>query len=389
MKIAWFCIPAHGHTNPTLGLVKELTQAGHQIFYFSFEMFREKIEQAGAQFIGCDAYDFEMEDKENADRVGKDKVFATELLVSSTLALDEMTTRMVEEIKPDIIVSDSVAYWGKLVAMKHNIPFVSSTTTFAFNKYSAKYMSESPWDIARMVFSMPKINKQIKRLRDKGYPVKGLLDIVQNDNDTNTIVYTSEYFQPRSDTFSDRYHFIGPSIREIKEPYEKTAEKTVYVSMGTVVKNPKFYRNCINALGKTDWQVIVSMGTNTEHFSDVPANIQIHESVDQMAVLSIADAFITHCGMNSASEGLYFKVPLVLFPQTAEQGAVAKRAEELGAGLMLDSISEDDIISTLEKALYDPSYKSGAEKVSESFHNCGGYQEARVFLEEVASKADK
>ena len=389
MKIAWFCIPAHGHTNPTLGLVKELTQAGHQIFYFSFEMFREKIEQAGAQFIGCDAYDFEMEDKENADRVGKDKVFATELLVSSTLALDDMTTRMVEEIKPDIIVSDSVAYWGKLVAMKHNIPFVSSTTTFAFNKYSAKYMSESPWDIARMVFSMPKINKQIKRLRDKGYPVKGLLDIVQNDNYTNTIVYTSEYFQPRADTFSDRYHFIGPSIREIKEPFEKTAEKTVYVSMGTVVKNPKFYRNCINALGKTDWQVIVSMGTNTEHFSDVPSNIQIHESVDQMAVLSIADAFITHCGMNSASEGLYFKVPLVLFPQTVEQGAVAKRAEELGAGLMLDSISEDDIISTLEKALYDPSYKSGAEKVSESFHNCGGYQEARAFLEEVASKADK
>ena len=236
---------------------------------------------------------------------------------------------------------------------------------------------------------MPKINKQIKRLRDKGYPVKGLLDIVQNDNDTNTIVYTSEYFQPRADTFSDRYHFIGPSIREIKEPFEKTAEKTVFVSMGTVVKNPGFYRNCINALGKTDWQVIVSMGTNTEHFSDVPANIQIHESVDQMAVLSIADAFITHCGMNSASEGLYFKVPLVLFPQTVEQGAVAKRAEELGAGLMLDSISEDDIISTLEKALYDPSYKSGAEKVSESFHNCGGYQEARAFLEEVASKADK
>ena len=84
MKIAWFCIPAHGHTNPTLGIVKELTSAGHQVYYFSFEMFREKIEQAGAVFIGCDGYDFEMEDKENADRVGKDKAFATELLVSST-----------------------------------------------------------------------------------------------------------------------------------------------------------------------------------------------------------------------------------------------------------------------------------------------------------------
>ena len=386
MKIAWFCIPAHGHTNPTLKVVKELTDAGHQVFYFSFEMFREKIEQAGATFIGCDGYDFDMEDKENADRVGKDKVFATELLVSSTLALDEMTTEKIEEIKPDIIVSDSVAFWGKLVAMKHRIPYVSSTTTFAFNRYSAKYMKESPWDIAKMLFAMPRINKQIQRLRNHGYPVKGLLEIVQNDNETNTIVYTSKYFQPCQETFSDRYHFIGPSIRPVTEPVTKTAEKTVFISMGTVNQNREFYRNCIHALGKTDWQVIISMGTNTEHFDDLPANIQIHETVDQMAVLSIADAFITHCGMNSASEGLYFQVPLVLFPQTPEQGAVAKRTEELGAGIRLQSISEDDILDCLKQVLSNPDYKKNAVKVSDSFRACGGAAEARAFLEEVAGR---
>ena len=140
MKIAWFCIPAHGHTNPTLGLVKELTEAGHSIYYFSFEMFREKIEKAGAVFIPCDGYDFEMEDKENADRVGKDQAFAVELLVSSTLALDEMVTEKIAELQPDVIVADSVAYWGKLAAMKHGLPFISSTTTFAFNRYSSRYI---------------------------------------------------------------------------------------------------------------------------------------------------------------------------------------------------------------------------------------------------------
>ena len=385
MKIAWFCIPAHGHTNPTLGIVKKLTEAGHQVYYFSFEMLREKIERAGAVFIGCDGYDFEMEDKENADRVGKDKVFATELLVSSTLALDEMTTEKVREIKPDLVVSDSVAFWGKLVAMKHGLPYVSSTTTFAFNRYSAGDMKESPWDIAKMLFAMPRINKQIRRLQDKGYPVKGILDIVQNDNETNTIVYTSKYYQPCSDTFSERYHFIGPSIRPVMEPYEKRAEKTVYISMGTVNQNREFYRNCIKALGQTDWQVIISMGTNTEHFDHVPDNIEIHESVDQMAVLSISDAFITHCGMNSASEGLYFQVPLVLFPQTPEQGAVAKRTEELGAGVILKSISENDILTSLQKVLHEPSYKANAVKISESFRACGGAKEARAFLEEVAA----
>ncbi len=383
MKIAWFCVPAYGHTNPTLAVVKELTDAGHRVFYFSFEIFRERIEQAGAVFIGCDGYDFEMEDKGNADRVGKDKVFATELLVSSTLALDEMTSGKINEIKPDLIVSDSIAYWGKLAAMKHNIPYVSSTTTLAFNRYSSKYIKESPWDIAKMIFAMPKINRQIQRLRDKGYPVKSLLDIVQNDNETNTIVYTSKYFQPRAETFSKKYHFIGPSIRPIQEPIEKTAEKTVYISLGTVNQNREFCRNCIQALGKTNLQVILSMGTDTEHFDGLPENIRVYESVDQMAALSVSDAFITHCGMNSVSEGLYFNVPLVLFPQTPEQAAVARRAEELGAGVRLKSITEADILQALESVLRDPTYKENAVRISDSFHACGGAREARTFFEEI------
>ena len=360
-----------------------MTEAGHQVWYFSFEDFREKIEDSGATFIGCDGYDFEMEDKGNADRVGKDKVYATELLVSSTLALDEMTSRVIGEIKPDVVVSDSVAFWGKLAAMKHGLPYVSSTTTFAFNKYSAKYMQESAWDIVRMLAAMPRINKQLKRLRDKGYPVKSLLDIVQNDNETNTIVYTSKYFQPRSETFSDKYHFIGPSIRPITNPIEKTADKLVYISMGTVNQNRDFYRNCIHLLGQTDWQVVISMGTNPEHYEDPPDNIQIYESVDQMAVLSVADAFITHCGMNSASEGLYFQVPLVLFPQTPEQDAVAKRVEELGAGVRLKSISENDILQALRQIIYEPGYKDNAAKISESFRACGGAAEGKLFLERI------
>ncbi|MBR2990896.1 MAG: glucosyltransferase, partial [Solobacterium sp.] len=119
---------------------------------------------------------------------------------------------------------------------------------------------------------------------------------------------------------------------------------------------------------------------------DLPGNIQIYESVDQMAVLSIADAFITHCGMNSASEGLYFGVPLVLFPQTPEQDAVAKRTEELGAGVRLGSISEDDVLDALTKVINEPQYKEAALRISESFKACGGAAEAKKFLEQIAGQ---
>lgn len=383
MRIAWFCIPAHGHTNPTLGLVKEMTKAGHEVVYFSFEQFREKIEQAGATFVPCDAYDLEIKDEDAADRVGKDVAFATEVLVNSTLALDDMVAKKVSEIKPDLIVSDSVAYWGKLMAMKYNIPYVSSTTTFAFNKHSSRYMKQGIGQLFKMLFSMPKINKQIAKLREKGYPVKNLLEILSNDNDTNTIVYTSKEFQPCAETFSDKYCFIGPSIRPIVNEMKKTAEKTIYISMGTVVKNKEIYKNCIKVLGNTEYQVIISLGDNVVTYDNLPENIEVYTSVDQMAVLSIADVFLTHCGMNSTSEALYYEVPLVMFPQTSEQGAVAKRVEEVGAGKMLTSADEKILMDTIETVLSDPEYKRNAKKISDGFKKCGGAKAAKEYLEKI------
>ena len=37
MNIAFFCIPAHGHTNPTLAVVRELTARGHTVRYYTTE----------------------------------------------------------------------------------------------------------------------------------------------------------------------------------------------------------------------------------------------------------------------------------------------------------------------------------------------------------------
>ncbi|MDO4482770.1 MAG: glycosyltransferase [Bacillota bacterium] len=385
MKIAWFNIPAHGHTNPTLALVKELTDAGHEVTYFSFEKFRKKIESKGAVFVSCDGYDLNIDAKDGGNRVGRDLAFSIELIVESTLAMDGLMERVIPEIRPDLIIADSMAFYGKLAAMKFGIPYVCSNTTFAFNRYAAKYMNQGMGNLFGTLLAMPKIKKQLKRLQEKGYMVKSFLELISSDNDTNTIVYTSKEFQPFADTFSDKYCFIGPSIRPVEEPVEKTADKTVYISMGTVLSSRKMYENCVEALRDTNYQVILSMGETDAEFTDLPENIKVCSSVDQMAVLEISDAFITHCGMNSVSEGLYFEVPLILVPQTPEQLAVAKRAEEMGAGVMLAETERSavDIRNAVEQVLGDGSFKAAASKISKGFKNSGGVKEAREFLEKT------
>jgi len=375
-KIVFFCIPAHGHTNPTLGVVRELIGRGHQVWYYSYNLLKEKIEETGARFVSCDDYDMEQKlSPEDGARVGKDLAFSTKILVDTTLALDDHVCRDMEELRPDCIVADSMAVWGKAVALKLGIPFVSSTTTFAFNKHSAKIMKQSPRDGLSMLFSMGKVQKQIKRLQTKGYPVKSILDIIQNDDHTHTIVYTSPEFQPCTETFSDKYAFVGPSIRPAGEEFVKTRENLVYISMGTVNNNMRdLYQNCIDALKDADVQVVLSVGSQVDLsvFGELPEHISVCPSVDQIAVLAKADLFISHCGMNSVSESLYFGVPLVLLPQTSEQGGVAERVLQLGAGMKPSDTSSKGIRQAVMEVLGDSSYREHAALIAEGFRRCAG-----------------
>ncbi len=376
MRIAWFCIPAYGHTNPTIGVVKELVSRGHEVYYYSFNRFKDVLEGAGARFISCDEFDLGLESEPDmSERIGKDMVLSTQVIVNATLSMDEKLEKDMAEIKPDVIVADSVAYWGKLIAMKLRIPFVSSTTTFAFNKESAAIMKPSGKELLKMMMDIPKTKKLLKPLRDKGYPAENILNIIQNDNDTTTVVYTSKMFQPHADSFSERYAFVGAIPRDTQVIFNKTKGKLVYIALGTVDnKHPDFYKNCMESFRGSDYQVVMSVGRETDlsSFNDVPENVEIYAFVDQVAVLKEADVFLTHCGMNSASESLYFGVPLVLFPQTPEQRGVANRIEELGAGKKLTDINPSSIKKCVEDVLLDSRYRERAQELGDSLKNCPG-----------------
>ena len=353
-------------------------------------MMKEKIETAGAKFISCDEYDTEMKlDPKDATRVGKDLAFSTKILVNTTLALDDKVCKDMEQLQPDCIVADSMAVWGKAVALKLGIPFVSSTTTFAFNQHSAKIMKQSIGELFGMIFSMPKIQKDIKRLQDKGYPVKNILDIIKNDDKTDTIVYTSPEFQPCADTFSDKYAFVGPSVRPVTEQIEKTKEKLVYISMGTVNNDMlQLYKNCIAAFKETEYQVIMSVGNlvDIESFEELPENISVYTQVDQIAVLSQADVFLSHCGMNSVNESLYYEVPLVMYPQTSEQGGVANRVLQLGAGIQLKKTTPSAILEAIEEVMDNFSYQENAVKIADGFRKCTGAKAAADKILSVCMK---
>lgn len=101
-----------------------------------------------------------------------------------------------------------------------------------------------------------------------------------------------------------------------------------------------------------------------------------YSTVNQIQVLQNTDVFITHCGMNSVNESLYYGVPMVLFPQHSEQRLVAERAAELGAGIILKSHSPEVIRKTVFQILENHMYKKNANKLADSLKESGGAKSA-------------
>ncbi len=383
-KIAVFCIPAHGHTNPLLPVVTELVHRGDQVRFYSFEEFREKIEKTGTEFISCDRF---LDELSAGEAAGLKAVSSTEMTIQDIRITINMTDFLQEEFgtfKPDVVFSDSVCFWGKLNAWKYKVPLVISTSTFAFNKMSSGYMKQSPREIVGLITGMPRVNRELKKLRKLGYRFKGLLSLVQSDNVTDNIVYTSEKFQPYRESFSDHYLFAGPSVFSDKQPEKDPGKPLVYVSMGTVINDrPDFYSKCIEALKDENVEVIISCGKDVDANSlgALPDNIKVFPYVDQLDVLSRTSVFITHCGMNSVSESLYMASSMAFYPQTNEQEAVARRAYEIGAGEYLRDDSVDGIKKTVRALLADPKYLLAAKACSDDFRSCPGVKGAADFIE--------
>ncbi|MDD6571246.1 MAG: glycosyltransferase [Thermoflexaceae bacterium] len=384
-NVMFFNIPAHGHVNPTIAVVTELVKRGHRVRYYSVEEFQGKIENAGAEFVDIAPYMPPAPD--NLDKkVGKDFAALIEMVVDTTFALSDIMEAEIKEFQPDCIVSDSVCFWGKLFAGKYNIHFICSTTTMAFNQYTARLMKQGLGEIVRMFTGMPRIQAKMKLLNENGYPAENFVSIIQNDNETNTIVYTSRKFQPMVETFSDRYVFVGPSVANIYPRGEKKERPQVYISLGTVLNNNvAFYKECIDALKDMECNVVISAGRNTDigALGEIPDSFTVEPYVNQLEVLADSDVFVTHCGMNSVTESLYNGVPMVLFPQHSEENAVAIRTEELGAGVRLKKGKTKLIRKAVEEVLSNEKYRKVAQEIGDDFRQCGGAVMAAQFIERV------
>jgi MGT family glycosyltransferase len=377
---------SEGHINPTIAVVQELILRGEEVVCFCIEAFRERIEKTGATVRTYD------EQKFIKAFISGGRNYLLERVNGLLLTADIVIPSVLEQIKGehfDYIIHDSMFGCGRILAQILKLPAISSCTTFAQSKASFDNLM-GQFDVKVPAEIIKPINEQFQSLTAK---VKEKYDVeihspyeVFCNPAPLTIVYTTRDFQPDGEAFDHTYKFVGPSIfsRITGENFDLTTieEKSpIYISLGTVFNQSiDFYKLCFEAFGNTDHSFIMSIGSKT-HISDlgeIPTNFIVKNYVPQTDVLQYAKLFITHGGMNSTHEGLYYGVPLVVIPQSADQPIVAGQVANIGAGisLQMEGLTANQLREAADHVLSHSSYKKAIETIRESFRNSGGYHQA-------------
>ena len=389
MNILFINANLHGHINPTLGLVKKLTERGNQVSYFCSEPFSEQVTKMGAKWIG---FSNKLNQFLNEYRPTDRHPFF--MLMEYILLYDEVVLPaildIVKEDLYDMIICDSI--FGGACFLKHltKIPVVCSHSSFA--------MSQAPVPKRMLAPGFhPQLDHcyQILKRICESYKIEepSLEQVFTSKGDLN-IVYTTCSFNGDDGVHEPDYLFSGPSIDRLQKAsgldFSVVGDKKlIYISLGSLNTDfLDFYKTCILAFCNTNYYVCMSIGKKCEdtQLGEIPQNFMVKSFLPQLEILNRADVFITHAGFNSVNEALYFGVPMLALPQVNDQHMVAKRlvTMQLGMAESMKELSPEILRTKIETLITNREIKENCMQISREMKNFAKLEQTVCEIEKYA-----
>lgn len=395
-KFLFIVPPLAGHVNPTLGLGAELLRHGHKVAWVSFDPRLEEKIPDGAQFLLLDPDIDEIEKekiRKELHEVGKKAVYGLdslkflydEVLIPMNAGMLQVMGELIDNYAPDVIITDQQIFAGVVIAIRKNIPYVTSVTAPAAIKVNEALPKIYEWE-GQQIINFQKQNG-----------IEG--DIRLDCSPLLTLVYTSEKF------FGDyklpaNFKFIGPTInrKEIIDDFdwdrlEKISDRPkILISLGTTFDHTQkmlFFNKVIEAFESEN--IIVVMISDPELFEYIPANFIVRKQIPQIKVISMMDTVVCHGGNNTVCEALSYAKPLAVLPIAYDQSYVAGCVVDSGAGIRLNfnRFKAPQLKEAVYKLLNEEEYKENAYAVQQSFRDAGGVARAVGYLEDILESKNK
>jgi MGT family glycosyltransferase len=373
--VAIFVFPGYGHVNPTIELTRHLVELGHRVSYVVDELHAAQVSAAGARAVG---YRSRRRRFGAAAATGEDiGALGLDFLCDSMDVILPRTLQAFVGDRPDLILYDLESFFtARTVARRWGCPTVQLFPYVATNEH---------FSLALEVFAGASVHVQqcidvvTAYLTGHGDPPEAVWQFMANFDARNIVLLPRE-FQPRGETFDERYTFVGhsfPTDPPPRRPRPGDGRPVVLVSLGTEVNDrPGFFDTCDAAFADARWHVVMALGRGNLPTGRPPApdHVEMHEWIPYREVLPHTDVVVCHGGMGSILEALYFGRPLVIVPHTPEQELNARRTAELGLGVMLPEhdFTAERLRAAVELAAGDHGIRDRLAAMRSSMRAAGG-----------------
>jgi polyene glycosyltransferase len=439
--VLFVSLPESGLLNPMLVLAEELSRRGVEDLWFATDdKGREEVEAAAAgspiRFASLGEVIPEMSsvtwpDDIYAKVTQRSRFKARKAVIEQThrpllrVPKYRKLAELVDEIRPALMVVESMCMFGYEVAITKGIPFVLSNPFVPSNLVTSAVPigpSYTPagfprphtglpadmsftqrwanklfgWRTLAMAFSKQNKERNAENARvveELGISPEALGQFARIEKAELVLCYSI----PEMDypfEIPEKIRTVGALVPPLPqaEPGELSrwldAQKSVvYMGFGTITRLTRaqveaFVRVARRLEGKHSVLWKLPRDQQRHLPATLPPNLRIETWVpSQLDVLAHPNVrlFFTHAGGNAYTESIYFGKPMVSRPLWVDCYDQAVRAESFGVGLTLDkphTVDPDDVVDKLTRVLDDPSFRENAERLAALQHAAGGRKTA-------------
>ena len=394
---------AIGHVLPFLPLARALMARGHEVFWTTDRIHRERIEATGARYL-APRHSLEFSGpSENFAKRGKELKGAAALKfdlkhVFINNAPNQMRDidALVQETGADMLLFDPGFVGGAWYVEKSGMPAAVMNIL---------PMGLSSRDAAPMGLGMQPSATPLGRLRNRGlnWAIEHVLfrDVMQHWNAvraqqglpaTGWLMDISASMQlymqpsvpgfeyPRSD-LPQNVHFIGMMPAEAPRAWDMPSwwheldgsRPVVHVTQGTVAnERPELIAPTVEGLAGEDVLVVVSTGGRAPAelgLDNVPANVRISTFLSYPELLPRTAAMITNGGYGGTQMALSYGVPLAVGGVTEDKPEVSARVAWSGAGINFKTATPTpaQVRSAVRQLLDEPRFRQRAQALKAEY----------------------
>ncbi len=420
-------VPLRGHANQLIALSEELARRGYKVSFVIHSTAKAWITDRTIQVIpwtlNWTVSDEAYMAQKNAfwQKISQEPhPWRSNQLMLESIAtfyrpMYESLKSLLREHHPDCLVIDRAVVPAIDLAIQQQLPFIIQTQFLGnFVKPSANQpqfgtdypMQMNVWQKSlnflgsrlEPFYLLPTMLK-LNRTRQECAHQKDL----PNPWDNQTMIVGTSFDIEPPRPLPDKVHLVGPIFSKSQKPLGDSLGEwleadsgrpgVIYMAFGTLATlNAWQAKALIEGLVKTGLKVLWSLPENQRSLlPDRPPTVRVESFVPQPTVLSHLNvvAFVSHCGMNSIHESLYYGKPILALPFFGDQHYNAARLVDLGAALKLSKrhFSPTEVCDKINQLLHDPCYQEKALYLSRRLKQTDGLNQAAQIVESVLQES--